>query len=150
MKQMTRRTAIPLLAALSSFFFLAFSKPGGDVFEVYIGQTMVIQQALHNDPAVKQITLTSAHYGEKMSVRFSHCGVSGKKRVITLKDENDKVLKQLNFTEAKTNRSVMSFEIREIMDLQSRGNKTIRLYYSSEELPAGKCLVSLTREGESS
>jgi len=150
MKQKTRKSLLALATVFLSLFLFAFSRPGGDVFEVYIGQAMVIQQAVYNDKGVKSITLTDANYREKMSVRYHHCGVQGKNRVITLKDENGKVLKQLNFSEAKTSNSVMSFEVRDIMDLQSKGNRTIRLFYSSTELPAGKCLVSLTREGAGS
>ena len=149
MKQIGK-SALPLAVFFCTLFLSAFTKPGGDVFEVYVGQKMVIQQALHNDPGVKSITLTKANYNEKMSVRFYHCGVPGKKRVIFLKDENGMVLKQLNFSEAKTSNSVMSIDIREIMDLQSKGNRTIRLYYSSEELPAGRWLVTLRPEGRDS
>lgn len=146
MKTIISRTVVPLLLIILSAGLVSFSgKDGGDVFEVYIGKTLMVQQALHNDKGVKEISLNAAHYNEKLSIRYSHCGVVGKKRVITLKDENNRVLKQLNFSEARTSNSVMVCNVNEIMDLQKSGNTIVRVYYSSAELPEGKWLVSLVK-----
>jgi hypothetical protein len=123
----------------------SYTKPGGDIFELYIGKEMLIQQALHNDNGVKQITLRADQKDEKMSVKFYHCGKSGTQRTITLRDQNDQVLKSLSFSEPKSSSSVMSFPVSEIVQFQSEENTSIRLYYSSAELPKGKWLVSVAR-----
>jgi predicted ATP-dependent protease len=134
-------TGLGLSVGISSY-----TKPGGDVFEVYIGKEMLIQQALHNDHAVKQITLRADQKDEKISVKFYHCGKSGTQRTITLRDQNDHVLKTLNFSEPKSSNSVMSFPVSEIAQFQSDQNASVRLYYSSAELPNGKWLVSVARK----
>ncbi len=151
MKTLIKRIALPVMAILLSTGLSSFSKPaGGDVFEVYIGKTLMIQQAVHNDKSTRNITLEPSHYNEKLSIRFFHCGTTGKKRVITLKDANNRVLKQFNFTEAKSGNEAMVCNIKDIIDLQNSGSSTIRLYYSSAELPGGRCLVSLLKTGSGS
>lgn len=124
---------------------VSFTKPGGDVFEVFIGKEMVIQQAIHSEKGVKEISVRGDQKDDKISVRYYHCGKAGTRRSITLKDQQDKVLKTLNFSDPRTERSLMSFPISEIIKFQSAKDQKIRLYYSSAELPDGKWLVSITR-----
>ncbi len=145
MKTLVSKVAISLAILLFSAGIISFSKPGGDVFEVYIGKDMVIQQALHSDKGVKEIQLRPEQKVEKMSVRFFHCGKAGTNRSITLKDQDDKVLKTLNFSEPRTASSVMSFPISDIVQFQSGTSERIRVYYSSSELPKGIWLVSIAR-----
>lgn len=145
MKTIVSKMATAIAILLFSAGIFSFSKPGGDVFEVYIGKEMVIRQALYSDKGVKEISLSPGQKDEKMSVRFYHCGKAGTKRSITLKDQNDKVLKTLNFSEPRTEGSVMSFPISEIVQFQSGTSESIRLYYSSAELPKGIWLISIAR-----
>jgi hypothetical protein len=145
MRTLISKASLILAGLAFSFGISSFNRPGGDMFEVYIGKEMMIQQALHNDKSVKQITLRPEQKDEKMSIKFFHCGKSGTQRTITLRDENDQVLKTLSFSEPKSSSSVMSFPVSEIVKFQSRKNSLVRLYYSSAEMPSGKWLVSVAR-----
>ena len=145
MRTLISKTMLAVTSLALSLGISSYTKPGGDIFEVYIGKEMLIQQALHNDHGVKQITLRADQKDEKMSVKFYHCGKSGTQRTITLRDQNDRVLKTLSFSEPKSSSSVMSFPVKEIVQFQSEQNTSVRLYYSSAELPKGKWLVSVAR-----
>jgi hypothetical protein len=137
--------AMLVMVLAFSSFHRAEPAAGGDYFEVYIGQELIVQQALHNDNGIKTFNLQPAHYQEKLSIRFTHCGIAGKKRMITLKDAEGRVLRTFAFAESKSKNGVMVCEAREVMDLQTRADREINLYYSSAELPGGRCLVRLLK-----
>ena len=143
MNTLISKIGLVLTALVLSLGTSSYTRPGGDIFEVYIGKEMLIQQALHNENGIKQITLRADQKSEKMSIRFYHCGKSGTQRSITFRDQNDRVLKTLNFSEPKSSSSVMSFPISDIVRFKSEQNASIRIYYASAELPKGKWLVSV-------
>jgi hypothetical protein len=144
MKTNLRKAFGALLLVVSGLAVASFSPPdGGDVFEVYVGDKFQFRQIVHSDKSVKEFVITPADYREMLNIKYSHCGVTGKNRVITLRNAQDKILKRWNFPEARSKNSVMACQVSEIVDLQKAGNEKIRLYYSSAELPEGMCLVSL-------
>ncbi|MEI9945291.1 MAG: hypothetical protein WDN26_13885 [Chitinophagaceae bacterium] len=56
----------------------------------------------------------------------------------------DHVLKQLTFADvAENTRSVMSFTVKNILDLKKDNGSTFNLYYSSKELTKEKLLASV-------
>jgi hypothetical protein len=135
--------ALGIALLVSSLGFFAFtSKFGGDGFEVWINNKMVLQQYFHGDQTVKNIALQESNYNDKISFKYSHCGNLGKGRSITLKNADEKVLKQLNFSDGG---KVMTFDVKDIMEVQKNANTVIRIYYASREIPAGKLLVSMSR-----
>lgn len=143
MKKLGQWAALP---ALLMILFAFTSRPGdhiggGDYFEVYLGSELVVQQSLHERGNLKTFHLRSAHYNEKLSVRYSHCGVAGKKRKIELKDESGRVLRSMSFAESKSANGVMVCQVSEVLDLQPEAGQLVSLFYYSAELPAGKCLV---------
>jgi hypothetical protein len=126
---------------------LSFSNPkGGDSFEIFLNHKLVLQQYLYGDRTVKSLVLTEANYNDKLSIKYSHCGVPGKQRTITLKDAQDRVVRQWTFANASGHNTAMTCSVKEIMDLQkTKGNISLKLSYSSAELPKGHVLVSITK-----
>jgi hypothetical protein len=72
---------------------------GGEGFEIYLNNKVVLQQFGSNMNNVKTLKLDQAVANDEISVRYHHCGRVGKNRTITIKDEQDKVLKQWKFSD---------------------------------------------------
>ncbi len=138
-----------LLASLISLVSFTGIK-GGDVFEIYLNDDLVIQQFMHNDKSVKNLTLTEANYDDQLLVKFSHCGVSGKDRTLTLKDAKDNVIRKWTYANNTGKNRSMICPVKDIMDLQkTKGNITLKLCYSSAELPNGYVLAAIPKSGKS-
>lgn len=144
MKKMHYRSfVIPgLLVALSVILFSFTAGWGGDSFTIYLNNKLIFQQYLHDDKNIKNITLQAANYNDELKISFSHCGKVGKSRTITIKDQHNKVLKQLRFEDANAS---MTCKVKDIFDLKER-SITLQLFYSSNELPKGQVLASVVME----
>lgn len=126
-------------ALLANVFLFSFSiVPGGDVFEIYLNGHKLHQQFVHTDKGVKSLTLQPATGNDKLEVFYSHCGKAGTGRVITIRNEKNELLKEMKFIDGKAGHSLMAIYRKDIgKDLKG----SMKLYYSSRELPAGSLLA---------
>ena len=144
------KRAIFLLTLASSLIFsmglLSFSaKKGGDVIEVYAGGKQLLQQFLHMDKTVKTVQLNQPASNDKVEVFYSHCGVTGKSRTLTIKDDKNNLLKEYRYNDVSKGRDLMSFRIK---DVRKKGVNNLKLYYTSREMPEAKLLAVLTIRNE--
>jgi hypothetical protein len=139
-KPIQKLAAIIIAMTLVSF---STSPGGGEGFEIYLNNKLVLQRFGNNMNEIKTLKLEKANENDELSVRYHHCGRIGKNRVITIKDEKENVLKQWKFTDAANAAASMSCRVKDILDLQKGKDKTIKLYYSSTELPKGRQLASI-------
>lgn len=144
MKKISRKSfASAALLMVASVLLFSFSpRRGGDSFTIHLNNKLVLQQYLHIDKAVKSLSLQAADYNDELRISFSHCGQVGKSRSITIKDGQNKVLKQWRYA---NNNSSMVCKVKDIVDLK-KGNATLKLFYSSGEMPEGYLLASITVE----
>jgi hypothetical protein len=142
-----KKTGLGSLLLVSCLTLFSFTgQRGGDYFEIYLNQKLILQQALHLDKSVRTISLTAANYNDELSIKFSHCGAVGKGRSITLKDEQDHILKQWKFADATGSQVTMTCKVKDILDVQKSSQQVaIKLYYSSNELPNGRVLASIAK-----
>src|SRR5687767_9444695 len=98
---------------------VAFVTPrGGDVFKIYINNKMVVEQAIHGNPKMKVITLDQRNYNDEVSVYYSHCGLVGKNRQLTIRDASDNVIKTWKYADTEVEHMAMTFRVKDILDLQ--------------------------------
>jgi hypothetical protein len=136
-----RTTMFGLLAATIMLF--SFSSPkGGDMFEIYLNGNRLMQQFVHVDNSVKSLQVNSASPSDKLEIYYSHCGQTGKNRMITIKDEKDKVLKTWSFADA-SGRSFMAIVMKDLYALEKSSPGKFNVVYSSKELPKGRSLATL-------
>lgn len=136
---MVTTVLIILCTGLSSFL----ASPGGDKYEIYLNNKLVLEQYVSMRTPVKYLTLHQANYNDRIDVMYSHCGTIGKNRIIVLKDGN-KILKKWVFEEGSG--ATMSWKVSDIMDLQKgREKAALKLYYSSRELPDGRLLATVVQ-----
>jgi hypothetical protein len=132
---------LALFATLTSFS----GNWGGDSYQVYVNGKLVMDQYVHGQKGIKTIALQQANANDQVSVVYSHCGAAGKSRTISLRDGNNKVLKQWTFDDAGTNGSkpaMMSCKAIEILNVKkTSGLDRVNLFYTSKELPEGRLLA---------
>ena len=118
--------------------------PGGEGFEIYLNNKIVLQQFGRNMSAANTLKLDQAAANDEISVRYFHCGRVGKNRIIIIKDEQDNVLKQWKFSDSSDGADRMTCKLKDIISLKNGRGSTLKLYYSSSELPKERQLVSIS------
>lgn len=139
-----------------SFVFLAaagllasaFTR-GGDSYEIYLNQSLILKQYVHMPLNVKYLPLAAVKAGDQLVVHYSHCGVIGKGRTMSVKDAAGKTLKQWKFADADGKRSGMVIPALELVQLQKSAGAPLQLVYASRELSGGRLLTSLQPAGSS-
>jgi hypothetical protein len=130
---------IPVLAL--SIALLGFKSPaGGEGYEIYLDNKLVVRQFGSTISQVTSVTLDKTAYNSRLVVKYWHCGRVAKNRQVTLKNGEDKVLLQWNFPDKDD--AAIGCAVKDIMDLKT-GSGTLKLYYSSSELPKGRQLAAI-------
>jgi len=127
-----------MFLSITSFSFT--NNKGGDVFEIYLNGKQMIQQFVHGDKSAKTLHLASIGENDKIEVFYSHCGVTGKSRVLTIRNEKNELVKELKFADvAKHSRMVFQKK-----DIPGNKSSKMNLYYSSKELTTPKLLATIS------
>ena len=118
---------------------------GGEGFEVYLNNKLVLQQYGEKMNTVKTLELDQSASNGQLAIRYFHCGKPGKSRVVTIKDEQNVVLKEWRFGDAKDPSARVSCNVKDIFALPKfKAGKKVNLYYAATELPNGRLLATLT------
>jgi hypothetical protein len=152
MQQIIRKFAAIKLLALAALLVTTSSFTGawgGDTYRVYVNNKLVLEQFVHMQKSIPAIRLDLRSPNDEIRVYYTHCGQVGHARNLTLKDNNNKVLKQWKFADVSSSDGPMSCKAADIMGL-SKANGRLGLYYSAKEAPGGKLLavVSVGRDDE--
>ncbi len=145
MKSVSKKVPV-LLAALATacLTLLSFtSTKGGEGFEIYLDNKVVLQKFGSQMNTVSVLQLDAVSASGQLQVKYHHCGRVGKHRVITITNGEAKVLKTSRYDDAKQQSAAMSCSVKDIITLQNPGAGKLNLYYSSSELPGGRLLVSI-------
>lgn len=117
---------------------------GGEGFEIYLNNKLVLQQYGSQLNATKSLQLDQRNANDELTIKYHHCGKVGKNRTLVLKDGNNKVLKQWSFADGTDASNPMTCKVKDILSLQKKNaSTTINLFYSSSELPKGRVLASI-------
>ena len=125
--------------------FLHKSDFGGEGFEVYLNNKLVLQQFGEKMNVVKTLQLDQSESNGQLAIRYYHCGQPGRSRTVTIKDENNAVLKEWKFGDTKDVAAKLCCNVKDILSLPKlRTGKKVQLYYTSTQLPKGRLLAMLT------
>ena len=141
----SKTRAIKRLAVVGICAMLfSFSTPwGGEGFQIFLNNKVVLQQFGDDMNTVKTLNLAQASPNDEISVRYHHCGKVGKNRIITVKDEKDKVLKQWKFSNSSEVLDPMTCKVKDILGLKNSKGSILKLYYSSSELTKERQLAAI-------
>ncbi|MBI5856760.1 MAG: hypothetical protein HZB42_03835 [Sphingobacteriales bacterium] len=141
---MKKSIGIALSMLAVCFAFSSFShKPGGEGFEVFLNNKLILQRFGNQLNTAQTIQLNQGSANDELSIKYYHCGTVGKNRMLTIKDGQNKVLKEYHFADASSNSTGMKCRVNEIISLRKGNNSVLKLYYSSSEIPAGRLLASI-------
>ncbi len=126
--------------SLTLLFNVAFA--GVDSYQIYLNNKLVMKQFVTQPLSIASLQLDNAGANAKIVVFYNHCGVIGKGRSISIKDEHGTVLKEWKFADAEGTDAGMQIPVNDILALQQK-NPRISLYYSSQQLPAGRMLTAI-------
>ena len=120
------------------------AKPGGEGFEIYLNKKLIVQQFGSSLNKTSNIQLDPATANGELTIQYFHCGRPGKDRNISIKNDQNKILKTFHYGDAKDARAAMLCKVKDITSLQKSTKDTqLKLYYSSTEIPSGRLLASI-------
>lgn len=134
----------PLAILSIAFTLFSFTKPaGGEGFEVFLNNNVILQCFGSQVNSPQTIQLAQGSVTDEITIKYYHCGKTGKNRVLTVKDGQDKTLKEFRFADASSASSGMCCKVKDIVSLRKGNSSVMKLYYSSSELPGGRLLASI-------
>ena len=131
------------LLTICTALFSFSPTPGGEGYEVYLNNKLILQRFGNNMNSVQTIRLDEGSPNDELTINYHHCGKVGKNRVLTIKDGQDKVLKAIRFADSSSPKNSMSCRAKEIISLKKGNTGTLKLYYASSELPDGRLLATI-------
>lgn len=132
------------LAIVFSMACLSFTmNPGGEGFQIFINNKLVLQQFGKDMNEVKTISIDPAVKEASLSVKYYHCGKPGSKRSLTIKNSNNKILKQWSFSDESKTSTPMKCSMNEIFSLKNVTEDKLYLYYSAAQLSQERLLVTI-------
>jgi hypothetical protein len=141
MKSMISKTM--MLVAIGTTLLSFSTKPGGEGFEISLNSKVVIQRYGSDINAVNSLQLNQTSVSDQLTIKYHHCGRVGKNRIVTIKDGQNKVLKEFRYADATTPVAAMAVPVKDILGLKKGSSNSFKLYYSSSELPNGRLLTTL-------
>jgi len=137
-------TLVAIAAALLSFSpnFPKGAGSGGEGFEISLNGKIIIQRYGNNLNDVGNLKLDQSSPNDKLTIKYHHCGRVGKNRIVTIKDGQNKLVKEWSFADTNEPLAPMSCYVKDIVNLK-KDNSVLKLYYSSSELPKGRLLASI-------
>lgn len=143
---MKSRKSLLMLSVLAIVsFFCSFTSPaGGEGFEIYLDNKLVLQKFNQDMKNLKNLPLNASNAKSELQVKFYHCGMIGKNRTLSLKDSKNNVLKQWQFGDEASKNFAISVPVGEILAVQKKaGSSTLYLYYSAKEASNGRLLAGI-------
>jgi hypothetical protein len=138
-----RWTATKMVAAIAGIALCSFTfLPGGASYEVYLNGERVIQDHLYGRKEVPTLPLAMNTTGGELSLTFNNCGKIDTGRKISLKDEQNKTLKEWSFSDSPDLKNKMVIRVSEITGFGNQYSRA-QLVYSSREFPTDIHLVIL-------
>ena len=86
--------AMLFLLGIATFMVAFVSPAGGEGYEIYLDNKLVIQQFGKQMKVVKNLQLNSSHSKSALGIKFYHCGMAGKSRTLELKVSDKQVIKK--------------------------------------------------------
>jgi hypothetical protein len=130
------------LVVLCTTLFSFSTMPGGEGFEIYLNNRLLVQRFGNSMNTVQTLQLEAANVNDELTIKYHHCGRVGKNRSLMVKNSSNQVIKLWNFTDGTDLSNPMNCKVKDLLELGKK-TTTLNLYYSSSELPNGRLLASI-------
>ncbi len=151
MKKSIKLLVLQLVWVALCFALFSFSTmPGGDSYEIYLGNKLMIQQRVYLQKEVPTFSIAPGMNQEMLSITYDHCGRAGTARTISIRDTRDEVLKEWHFADAADGtKAPMVLKVNDLVGFDHGRGTILKLYYSSKELPTRRMLASVQVDKDS-
>jgi hypothetical protein len=138
-----------LLGAVLCFVLFGFSATtGAHNVQVYLDNKLMIDQYIDHKAVAAKLDLDRAENHDQLIVKYSECGRTVTGRKITIKDSDNKVLKEWEFKGSSAGfQEPMPCPIKDILALKPKKDNALKLYYSSDDFPEGQQFAYLVLSG---
>jgi hypothetical protein len=142
---------------LKAFLLVAFvavsgtliARDGGESFEIYLNNKLLMRQHVTQAFSLQNLNLTAANANDQLVIYYNHCGMPGKARTIAIKDAAGNILKKYTFGDAANVKEGMTISVKELLALQKNHNGVqLAIHYTAKELPKGLTLTSVKFGGK--
>ncbi len=141
MKSIIRKTMTLVAIAIA---LLSFSSNfGGEGFEISLNGKVLLQRYGSEMNTNNSLQLNQNVSAGQLTIKYHHCGRVGKNRIVSIKDGQNKTVKEWRYTDANSAPAVMNCNVKDILNLKKGNESTFKLYYSSSELPNGRLLTTI-------
>ncbi len=138
------RANILVGVALCATLFSFSNMPGAHSVQIYLDSKLVLEQHINFKSDAQKLTLDVSGKYNQLTVKYNECGRTVSGRVLTLKDDHNRVLKDWHYEGASTGYSEsMSCQVKDIIALKPKGSNTMKLYYSSNDFQEGQQIAYL-------
>ncbi|MBO9199924.1 MULTISPECIES: hypothetical protein [Niastella] len=125
------------------------SKAGGEVFEIYLNNKLILQQAVYKPFTLQSLQLDKSNINDELVIYYHHCGQPGKGRSIAIKDEKGTIIREWKFADGD-GRAGMRIPVKELLQLDKNyAHANLSIFYMSQQLPKGRALSALQLNGRS-
>lgn len=134
-----------LAFAIACLALCSFSlRLGGDSFTIHLNNKLLVQHHVASKDKTPSISLDARSANDQLAVYFNECGQIGRERKLTLKDNQDKVLKEWSYANVTGEHTPMTFTTKDVTTANKNKSSALRLYYSSREASKERLLVTIT------
>jgi hypothetical protein len=134
--------------ALCSILFAFSGLTGAHNVQVYLDDKMVVDHYVDSRTKTPKILVDPAENYGHLIVKYNECGRTVTGRVITIKTDEDQVLKEWRFEGSSSGlENPMQISVKEIMGLKQKGTNSVNLFYSSNDFREGQQIASLVLSG---
>jgi len=136
-----------MMACLQSFT----AKAGGEGFEIYLNNKLLLWQAVNKPFTLLSLQLDKANKDDQLVIYYHHCGSTGTDRSIVIKDDKGNTIKEWKFADASgSNNKGMTILVKELLQLEKNYSQTnLNIVYFSQQLPQGRALSVVQLNGKS-
>ena len=136
-----------MMACLQSFT----AKAGGEGFEIYLNNKLLLWQAVNKPFTLHSLQLDKANKDDQLVIYYHHCGSTGTDRSLVIKDDKGNTIKEWKFADASgSNNKGMTIPVKELLQLEKNYSQTnLNIVYFSQQLPKGRALSAVQFNGKS-
>lgn len=114
---------------------------GGEAFEIYLNNKLLVRQYVTGSFSLQSLNLTEANANDKLVIYYNHCGKPGKARTIAIKDAAGNILKKYSYGDGASVKDGMTIPVKELLALEkSHKGVQLAIHYTAKELPKGLTL----------
>ena len=150
MQNSSFKALLVLLLTTTLACLQSFTIAGGEVFEIFLNNKLLISQAVHKPFALQSLQLDKANKNDQLVIYYHHCGYTGKDRTIVIKDDKGNVIKEWKFADASGAKKGMTIPVKDLLQLEKNySGANLNIIYYAQQLPKGRALSAIQFNGKS-